>query len=132
MLLKYCGAADESTLPPIYNLMANCKKPEQVSLVQFNLSTRADYVGWAPPIASPELVQAIFGMLFTSPDVDNLMAAINVFHIIPSNDSRAGGVRERQNVYSMVFLPGMWRRRSSSSTSWWTLLPKWPATWCRY
>jgi hypothetical protein len=103
MLLKYCGAADESTLPPIYNLMANCKKPEQVSLVQFNLSTRADYVGWAPPIASPELVQAIFGMLFTSPDVDNLTAAINVFHIIPSNDSRAGGVRERQNVYSMVF-----------------------------
>ena len=42
-------------------------------------------------------------MLFTSPDVDNLTAAINVFHIIPSNDSRAGGVRERQNVYSMVF-----------------------------
>ena len=52
MLLKYCGAADESTLPPIYNQMANCKKSEQVALVQFNMSTRADHVGWAPPIAS--------------------------------------------------------------------------------
>jgi hypothetical protein len=103
MLLKYCGAADESTLPPIYDQMANCKRSEQVVLVQYNLSLRADQVGWAPPIASPELVQAIFGMLFTSPDVDNLTAALNVFHIIPSNDSRAGGIRERQNVYSMVF-----------------------------
>jgi hypothetical protein len=28
---------------------------------------------------------------------------INVFHIIPANDSQAGGIRERQNVYSMVF-----------------------------
>jgi hypothetical protein len=42
-------------------------------------------------------------MKFTSPDVDNLTAAINVFHIIPSNDSRAGGIHERQNVYSMVY-----------------------------
>jgi hypothetical protein len=42
-------------------------------------------------------------MMFTSSHVDNLTAAINVFHIIPSNDSRAGGIRERQNVYSMVY-----------------------------
>ena len=103
MLLKYCGAADEAALPTIYEQMANCKKSEQVALVQYQLSQRADQVGWAPPIASPELVQAIFGMLFTSPDVDNLTAAINVFHVIPANDSRAGGIRERQNVYTLVF-----------------------------
>jgi hypothetical protein len=37
MLLKYFGAADKSTLLPIYNQMANCKKSEQVVLVQCHM-----------------------------------------------------------------------------------------------
>jgi hypothetical protein len=103
MLLKYCDAINEAALPPIYEQMANCKRSEQVTLVQYHLALRADQVGWGPPIASPELVEAMFRMAFTSPDVDNLTGGINVFHIIPANDSRAGEIRERQNVYSMVF-----------------------------
>jgi hypothetical protein len=63
MLLKFCRAADETTLPPIYDQMANCKKSEQVVLIQYHLGIRADQVGWAPPIASPELVQAVFCLM---------------------------------------------------------------------
>jgi hypothetical protein len=103
MLLKYCRVANEAALPPIYEQMANSKKSEQVVLTQYSLASRADEVGWAPPIASPELVTAIFSMSFTSPDVDNLTGAINKFHINPSNDGQASGIRKRQNVYSIVY-----------------------------
>lgn len=130
MLLKYCGAANESALPPIYEQMANCKRSEQVTLVQYNLALRADQVGWAPPIASPELVQAMFGMAFTSPDVDNLTGAINVFHIIPANDSRqveSANARTSTRWYSRGRSPP----RLSNSTAWWIPLHRWHAIWSR-
>jgi hypothetical protein len=63
MFLKYCGAVDESALPPIYDQMTNSKKSEEAVLVQYNLAMRTDQVGWAHSITSPEVVQAIFGMV---------------------------------------------------------------------
>jgi hypothetical protein len=50
--------------------MATSKRQEQV-VVEHALAARGDEVGWAPPVASPEVVQMIFRMKYTSMDIDN-------------------------------------------------------------
>jgi hypothetical protein len=101
-ILKYCNVDREDQLPPLYHRMANSKRQEQVAVVEHALSARGDAVGWAPPVASPEVVQMIFKMQFTSMDLDALTSGLSLFLMVGTNDPQAGGVRDRQTVFTMV------------------------------
>jgi lysophospholipase L1-like esterase len=81
--------------------MATSKRQEQV-VVEHALAARGDEVGWAPPVASPEVVQMIFRMKYTSMDMDNLTSGFSLSLMVGTNDPQTGGICERQAVFTMV------------------------------
>jgi hypothetical protein len=63
-------------------------------VIEYALAACSDMVGWAPAVASPEVVQMVFQMQFTSMDLDDLTAGLSLFLMV--------GMWARQSVFTMV------------------------------
>ena len=104
-LMRYCNVNDEAQLPDLWQALASSTKKQDLSILQDKVTKYAvgPYrYGSATPIVSPQTLQHILALTFSSASTDDFKTGLQPFIVMDGTEEHRANNMEIAQVYGLL------------------------------